>query len=150
MLHVHLHTKNHRVVNKETKVAFTIFNPRVLLSFWQFCNIVYSSGLLIGQGKKWNFARFSVKNWWKTQPILQDFRGTFWGKLRCEIIGKNYQFCGNFLGKFCKKSIGSALIWPAVLTIFNGDNHLFFHCLRNEPKAKLLTTWLVPLSFFAT
>ena len=64
----------------------------------------------MGHGKKRNFAAFLVINWWKTQPISQDFCGTFPGKLRRETIGKNNRFCGNFLDKFPEKLIGSALI----------------------------------------
>ena len=55
---------------------------------------------------RWIFSDKSVEN----SANLQYFRGTFWGKLRREVIGKSHQFCGNFLGKFRRKSIGSALI----------------------------------------
>ena len=59
----------------------------------------YYAGLLIGSGKKANFAGFLGANSRKHRPILWHFRGNVWGKLPRKSISKKGRFCGYFWGK---------------------------------------------------
>ena len=80
--------------------------------------VPYCAGLLIGSGKKSNFAGFLGANSQKNQLILRHFRGNAWGRLHRKSIGKKADFEVIFEGKLCQISIGFALIRTAFLTFF--------------------------------
>ena len=68
----------------------------------QFSNLMdhtILAGLLIGSGKKSNFAGFLGANSQKNQLILRHFHGNIWAKLRRKSVGKKGRFCGYFWGK---------------------------------------------------
>ena len=48
------------------------------------------TGLLVGRGKKSNFAGFSGTNSRKKWPISREFRGNFQGQFRWKMIGKEW------------------------------------------------------------
>ena len=68
------------------------------------------SGLLVGSGKKSNFAGFSGTNSRKKR-FHGNFAGIFGASFAEKWLVKNGRFHGSFPSKFCLKAIGFALIW---------------------------------------
>ena len=71
----------------------------MIFSFQIWWIAPYYAGLLIGSGKKSNFAGFLGANSRKNRLILRHFRGNVWAKLRRKSISKKGRFCGYFWGK---------------------------------------------------
>ena len=90
----------------------------------------YYAGLLIGSGKKANFAGFLGANSRKHRPILLHFHGNVWGKLPRKSISKKGRFCGYFWGKilsdidqFCadQTSVFNVFLTEVIICSFNNN-----------------------------
>ena len=107
----------------------------------------YYAGLLIGSGKKANFAGFLGANSRKHRPILWHFRGNVWGKLPRKSISKKGRFCGYFWGKILSDIDRFLADQTSIFNVLiTGSSFALSTTIRsrNEPMAKPLTSWLVP------
>ena len=107
----------------------------------------YYAGLLIGSGKKANFAGFLGANSRKHRPILRHFRGNVWGKLPRKSISKNGRFCGYFLRENFVRYRSVLAHQTSIFNVFlTGSSFALSTTVRsrNETMAKALTSWLVP------
>ena len=127
----------------------------MIFSFQIWWIAPYYAGLLIGSGKKSNFAGFSGANSRKNRPILRHFRGNVWAKLRRKSIGKKGRFCGYFWGKIMsdvdrlcadQTSVFNVFLTKVIICSFNNNTLQKWTNGKAYAKgnAKPLTSWLVP------
>ena len=123
----------------------------MIFSFQIWWIAPYYAGLLIGSGKKSNFAGFLGANSRKNRPILRHFRGNVWAKLRRKSIGKKGRFCGYFWGKILldvdrlcadQTSVFNVFLTEVIICSFN--NNTLQKWTNGKAYAKPLTSWLVP------
>ena len=86
-----------------TYITYNLATPnlkKILVKHWDIIQQQPKPGLLIGRGKKWNFAGFLGTNEPKNQLILQEFCRNFRVNFAEKQLVKNGWFCAYFQGKF--------------------------------------------------
>ena len=111
------HHKKCAKLHKQSQLPPNLYQLlSVTFSNYQIWCITPYYRLLIIRRKKSNFCGISGDR------FAEIFRANFANKQSV----KNGHFCGNFLGKFCLRSIDFMLIWRVTLMFFNRDNHSLF------------------------